>query len=117
MKTFRQHLNESDEVSKVNEILRKYINGDTPDRYENLQPNVRDLFKQIIDLFDDNGIQLQILKDGEPFDGRNIVINTDRPMHLELEADTSTPYKLHVEIKRNPDTQDYFFSALKVETK
>lgn len=120
MKTFKQFLNEaSSEINKVNKILLDYTNGNIPDNYENLQPTVRELFQQIYDLMNDNGINLVILDNGKKFTGQNIVINTEKEIHFELASETEEnkiPYKLHVEIKKKDD-EGFFFSFLKVEPK
>lgn len=117
VKTFKQYITEGNEINKLNGILLHYINGDMPDEYDNQQSNVKDLFKQIYQIFSDNDVNLTIMKDGKEFDGSGIVIKVDEPVHFELASDGKMlPNTLHAEIKQN-DNNDYFFSFLKVENK
>lgn len=114
MKTFKQFICEGNELSKVNDLLQKYVNGSVPDDYDNEQPSVKQLFDQLYSLFNKNGITLTIMKDGEAFDGKGIIIKDKESMHFELADDGGTKYKLHVEIKKN-ENGDYFFSTVRVE--
>ena len=115
IKSFRYYINENNDINKLNKILLHYINGDMPDKYDNLQTNVKDLFKQLYEIFSDNSVNLTIMKDGKEFDGSGIVIKIDEPIHFELSSDGKViSNKLHVEIKQNDDKQ-YFFSSLKVD--
>jgi hypothetical protein len=90
-----------------------------PDNFDNEQENPKDLFKQIYEIFSDNGIDLIIMKNGKRFDGSGIILQTSNSMHFDLASgseENKIPFRLHVELKRNND-QDYFFSFLKVEPK
>jgi hypothetical protein len=116
MKPFRIYLQEQQAYSYANSILLKYTNGDMPDEFDNEQANPKDLFTQINQLFKENGIDLVILKDGVPFDGTGIVLNTDANMHFNLQSksDENITKKLHVELKKN-DNGNYFFTFLRIE--
>ena len=119
MKTFKRFLTEASEMDSVNKVLNNYVNGSMPDPYDNEQDNVKNLFKQLYDVFTNNEINLIILNNkDEQFDGSNIVIDTDKRTHYNL-SDTNMkklPYLLHVEIKKSNDGY-YFFSYVKVEPK
>jgi len=120
MKTFKQFLKEDNNSFKeLNDIFLDYVNGDMPDHYENVQPNVKDLFRQIYELFKENGVNLIIVKDGKKFSGENIVVNTTTDLHFDLASeneDKDVPYKLHVEIRKKDD-EGYFFSTVRIENK
>jgi len=118
MKTFKQFITEENQFNKLNNILQQYTNGSMPDSFDNNQPSVKQLFDQLYQVFEQNGVNLIILKDGKRFDGSGIVVSTDTSKHFELASgseDNTIPQKLHVELKKN-ENGDYFFSYVKVES-
>lgn len=118
MKTFKQYLTESFNISSINQLFQKYINGSMPDPYENEQDNPKTLFQQLYDIFIDNKLSIDIINpDGKKFNGSNIIVDTNKPYHFNLKdkSGKELPYKLHAEIKKTNDGS-YFFSYLKVES-
>lgn len=124
IKSFLKFIVEADDidpknVKKANGLLQDYVNGNVPDNYENEQPSVDQLFKQLYQLFDEKMLQLMIIKDGKKFEGKGIVVDTKDNFHFDIglgAPNVIIPYDFHVEIRKN-ENGDYFFSSLKLEPK